>query len=209
MEEKQDLSIAGPGSPVSLKKVIEQVIGPEQKPFTVLVDRTGAGIAHDSDECIYVTPEQCSIQALYYKNNIFDGRRIPAYLYRALHYFYNDGRYTPKYKTDQDVIDAFIKEEITEESPEYIQILNLIKYCDSNSEAQQIIGLIQLIQGPLSIAKKQNVGFKLYLDRPETALHPKRQSAFMSWFTRTCEEYGVGLKQEIVTETEEEKDENE
>lgn len=181
-----DLSVNGPGSPVSLKKFL--LSHETNKELTVLIDGTGSGIAHDDEGCLYITPEECKTQALHYSKNVFNGRQIPAYLYRYLGYMMIDGM--KEYNSDQELAEAFQNGDITEESDDYKYLLNLITYCEHNSEAQQVIGLIQLIAGSLNIARKADSGLRLYIDRPETALHPKRQAKAMSLFMKLKSEYG-------------------
>jgi len=184
---KEDLSIDGPGSPISLKKFLEN--NGSAKPFTLLVDGTGFGIAKDDEECIYITPEGCSQQAFYYKEKKFDNRTIPAYLYRYLSYmFIDDAKW---YESDQELVEDFNKGLITENSDNYKTVLSLIKWCEQNKESAQVIGLIQLIGGSLNIARKEGCGIKLYIEHPETSLHPKRQAKFVSMLTKIQEEYGL------------------
>ena len=175
------------------------------KDFNVFIDGTGAGIAHDDPEVTYITPADCATQAIWYSKNQFDGTRIPAYLYRHMHYMCidnNEGGYGYKYKTDLDVVAAFNSSEITLESQDYIYIKNLITYCESNPESQQVIGLIQLIGGTLSAVKKAKTGIALYILHPETHLHPKKQARFITMFETIREDYG--LKQSKIESDEEE-----
>jgi hypothetical protein len=184
MSEIKDISIDGPGSPISLKKVMEQV---EPKPFTLFVDGSGCGIAQDDESLIYITPSECSSQALYYSKSVFDGKRIPAYLYRYLGFMFGIGK---DYQTDEELVKDFTDGTLTEESPDYKQILNLIKYCEYNDEAKQVIGLIQLVGGALNMAKKLMIGVKLYIDKPETSLHPNKQSKIPTLLIRLRDRYG-------------------
>lgn len=184
MSEKKDISIDGPGSPISIKKVMKQV---EPKPITLFVDGSGCGLAKDDDTLIYITPEECAFQALYYSKHLFDGKRVPAYLYRYLAYMFELGK---KYETDEELAEDFKNGVITSESPDYKQIVNLIKYCEHNDEAKQIIGLIQLVAGALNMAKKQMMGVKLYIDKPETSLHPNKQSKIPTLLIELKERYG-------------------
>lgn len=181
----QDLTIAGPGSPISLQKFRETLT--EEKSFMVLIDGAGSGIAHDSADVLYITPEECSKQAIYYSKEVFNGVNIPAYLYRYMSYMFLDKELI---ESDQLLVKEFIEGRLTADSQDYKHILNLIKYTESNPESQQIIGLIQIISGALNMARKQNAGITIYLDRPETALHPKKQSRFMSMLMKLREEYG-------------------
>lgn len=178
-----DLSVAGPGSPVSLQKFLDT--HEVAKPFSVLIDGTGGGIAKDAAEVIYITPKDCSEQAIYFSKNVFDGR-IPDYLYRYLAFMMLDREYQTQYELVADMNAG----KVTTESEDYKHIQNLIKYCDSNPEAQQVIGLIQLIAGIFNMAKKAKAGIRVYLEHPETALHPKRQARFVSMFMHLKEEYG-------------------
>jgi len=182
-----DLSVNGPGSPVSFKKFLLQTQD-KLRELTVLIDGTGSGIAHDDEGTFYIRPEDCSEQAIYYSKNGFDGIRISAYLYRYLGYMMIDGM--KEYKSDQELAEDFENGTITKESDDYKYLCNLITYCSQNPETQQVIGLIQLIGGSLNIARKAKSGLRLYIDRPETALHPKRQSKFMSLFMKLKAEYG-------------------
>lgn len=184
---KDDLSVDGPGSPVSLSKFLAQEQSP--RPLVVLVDGTGLGIAKDSEECLYITPEECAMQTAHFVKERFNGRQIPAYLYRYLTYmFIDDSKW---YASDKELMEDFNKGIITEESENYKYVLGLIKWSGANKEASQVIGLIQLIGGSLSMARKEKSGIKLYLEHPETSLHPKRCSRFMSMLDKIRKEYGL------------------
>lgn len=180
----EDLSVDGPGSPVSLKKFVNA--NPDVKPLTLLVDGSGLGIAKDHEDFIYITPEECSKQAIYYKNEKFTGG-IPAYLFRYLSQFF---RQEHTFETDLEVVEYFRMGILTEEHEQVKFIRSLIKYCDINAEAAQAIGLIQLVGGYCSMAKKHNTGIRLYIERPETALHPSRQSEVASFLVKIMKEYG-------------------
>lgn len=184
----EDLSVGGPNTPISLDKFIKSTEH-KLRAFTVLVDGTGMGIHKDSNECVYVTPETCYAQANYYREEKFDGKRIPAYLYRYLNYMFNDD--APFYESDQFLLDLYNGGEITEESEDYQRILGLVKWCESNKEAAQVIGMIQIISGSLRIATQEKCGIRLYLEHPEHALHPKRQSRCMSMIVKLNKEYGM------------------
>lgn len=193
-----DLSVNGPGSPVSFKKFLLQTQD-KLRELTVLIDGTGSGIAHDDEGTLYIRPEDCSKQAIYYSKNGFDGVRIPAYLYRHLGYMMIDGM--KEYKTDQELVEDFENGKITKESDDYKYLCNLITYCEQNPEVQQVIGLIQLISGSLNIARKAKSGLRLYIDRPETALHPERQVKAMNLLMKLKEEYGWKNKPESESDT--------
>ncbi len=182
---KEDISLAGPGSPVSLKKFL--ATHPVIKPFTLLVDGSGLGIAKDDEGTVYITPQDCKDQALYYCKNVFDGVHVPAYLFRYLNYMmFDDEQWT----SDNQVAEAFVSKQLTDKSEEYTRVCTLLKFAEYNPEALQVIGLIQLIGGILNTARKQKSGVRLYLEHPETSLHPKRQSRFVSLFHKLFKEYG-------------------
>ncbi len=198
-KEEENIQSDGPYSPISLHKTLKKLESEGRlNKITLFVDGTGFGIKKDADSCIYVTPEECSIQSKYYSNTLFDGKRVPAYLYRHLHYMFvlESSGIKRVYETDQDVVNAFNSGKITEESNEYKQIVGLIKSCEHNSEAQQVIGLIQLITGGLSMCKRldrenkeKSHSIRFYIDKPETSLHPSRQSRFMRLLMSILKEY--------------------
>ena len=186
MEKNENLLVAGTGSPVSLKKFIANT--PDLGELTVLVDNTGLGIAKDEEGMVYITPEECKTQTLHYVKNVFDGRRVPAYLFRYINYIMFDEKM--KWATDQDVAQAFISKQLTEESEEYVRVRNFLTYAEHNTEALQLIGFIQLVAGTLNIARKQGTGVRLFIEHPETGLHPKRERFIMSLLKKLSEEYG-------------------
>jgi hypothetical protein len=193
--DKQDVTIGGPGTPVSLNKVVLQL---EMRKINLLVDGTGMGILKDAPNTVYITPEECQTQAKHYVDNIFNGRNIPAYLYRYMSYMFIDN--APEYKTDADLVEAFNSGKLSEEHEDYKHILNLIRWSNVNKEASQVIGMIQLIAGSLRIAAKNKAGIRLYLEHPEASLHPKRQSRAMSMILKLDEEYGYKDPNETKTD---------
>lgn len=185
-----DLTIAGPGSPISLQKILDtQNIS---KPFSLFIDGTGQGIAHDAKEFLYITPEECSKQSIWYSKNMFDGKHISQHLWRWISFMMLD----KEYQKPEDFIKEVTSGKITETNEDYVFIKNFIAYCEHNPEAQQVIGLIQLLAGTLTDAKKNNKSIKIYIDRPETSMHPKRQQRFMSMFYKMEKEYGFDILDE-------------
>ena len=199
MTDKEDLSVGGPYTPVSLDKLIKN--GHAKTKLTLLVDGTGLGIAKDSPECVYITPEETSKQALYYLKEKFNGKGIPAYLFRYLSFMFIDDAI--EYDSDQFLADLFEGGDLTEESKDYQYILGLIKYCESNKEAQHVIGMIQILGGSLRIATQHKSGIKFYLEHPETGLHPKRQSRLMTMIMKLHKEYGHGDLTNVTDELDE------
>lgn len=161
MTSGDDLSVSGPGSPISLRKFLEKEN--TQRPLTVLIDGTGSGIDVDNAPVLSITVADCMEQADYFRTTFYEEGKIPKYIFDDFLIFYRAA---------------------IEELPESEQITfvgNLIKYLQS--EARQILGLIILVRGSLSMAAKQNAGLKIYIEHPEAHMHPQRQSAFASWLT--------------------------
>lgn len=188
METNQnDLSIAGPGSPISIKKFIASKNF--SKDICVLIDNAHIGFANDDPDTMMMTTDDIQAQAKWYREESFNGKQVPAYLYRYLHYMYIDG--SMKYKTNNSLADAFKAGEITAESPDYKQIVNLIKYSDNNIEAAQLIGFIMLFAGSINQAKKEGKYIRLFLKNPDNNLHPQMAARWMSLFNKINQEYGV------------------
>jgi len=169
-----------PTSPISLDKFLK-LTATERKELTVLIDGTGFGIKKDSLEPLYITPDECRTQALYYLNNKFKDGKAPLYLIRYLDFMFFDA--------------PFISEDEVNTNPNsYIEtgkkIVDFLENAKDNDEALQVIGLVQLIAGSLNMARKAGAGILLYIDKPETHLHPKRQSRFMTMFQHIRKEYG-------------------
>src|SRR5436190_2224706 len=123
MSYSEDLSIDGPGSPVSLKKFIESSI--RKNDLTILVENDN-GIALDDPHTLYMTPQDRFEQTSYFLQHHFDGKTIPAYLFRYLRYMYISD--DDKYKSNQDVEAALKSNELNNENHEFKTVLNLIKY---------------------------------------------------------------------------------
>lgn len=187
--EKQDLSIDGPGSPISIKKFnnSKEIKYRDDKDLLILID-DGNGIAHDDPEFNYITPEECSKQAIFFLKNSFNPDGLPAYLYRYLSYMYQKDK---QFATNQEYADTMINGSLDKESNDYKEIINKVKYLENNRESQQIIGFIQLFAGCLNQAKKSDKQIKLFIQEPETNLHPKRCAMLMSLIKMIQEEYKV------------------
>lgn len=190
-KEGPDINVSGPHSSISLKKFLDNE-GDKTKEFTLLVDGTGQGIAKDAPEMVYITPEECSKQAIWYSQNKFNGKGIPAYLYRYLAYMFIDKH--ELYPNDQALAKDFESGKIKEDSSDYQMILGLIKYCDTNKEAAQVIGMIQLISGSLRLSVGHMAGIRFFIEHPETSLHPSRQAKIMNMITALKAEYGPNNK---------------
>jgi predicted ATP-dependent endonuclease of OLD family len=186
MGKKEDLSVDGPGSPISIKKFNDTRSKKDDKTFTVLIENEGLGFSHDDPEFIYITPNDCSEQAIYFLKNGFDPEKLPAYLYRYLSLMY---QLEKQFETNQEYNDAIANGSFGKEDNDYKEVMNKVKYCESNHEAKQIIGLCQLFGGTLNQAKKAKVNVKIFIQEPETYLHPKRERMIMSLFQLIQKEY--------------------
>jgi predicted ATP-dependent endonuclease of OLD family len=54
----------------------------------------------------------------------------------------------------------------------------------------QLIGMIQLVGGSLNIARKEQKGVRLYIEEPESRMHPKRQAKMVSLLEMLKKDYG-------------------
>ena len=63
--KSNDLTVGGPGTPISMKKLSEGGI-PSQR-FIVLVDGTHSGYIHDDPSIVKIDFETCSMHAKYYR----------------------------------------------------------------------------------------------------------------------------------------------
>lgn len=186
-QESQDLSLNGPGSPVSLKKAIKKLNINGSKDFTVFIDGTGDGIAMDDPETVNITTEECKKQALYLIENVFEpSQRIPAYAIRHIVYMYDDTNSNYKYKSVKEVIDAIGSDP---EHEDYKLVFNKFTYGRDNAEFLQILGLLSLIAGTFNMARKENKNVRIYIQHPETHLHPKRQSKAVTFLNALKDEY--------------------
>lgn len=150
--------------PYSLAKLIKEN---ELKKLNLLVDGTGLGIDKDDPNVFIIGAKDCELQAHYWVDIMIKDNhpRLPVYLNDDLKLFYPD--------VNND--DQFFFE--------------LVKNCKSNAEATQIIGLIMLVHGALSMAKKHGKRLNLYLEHPEVHLHPSRQSTLATWLIQTDKKY--------------------
>lgn len=190
VDEKPNYLVAGEGSPISLNKVLEdKANGVYKKEFCVFIDNTYSGFALDAPGTVYLTVDARTEQAVYFVERIFDGR-IPCYLYRYLHYMYHHEEYEMKYPKDEDVVKAFESGALTVESEEYKKLQNMIKYSGSNKSVQQMIGLITLLGGTLLDCKKRGKYIRIYIEEPETHLHPQQERRVISLLHKLREEYG-------------------
>lgn len=185
-----NVNVDGAYSPVSLKKYLELDSEKESTgySFRVLIDNTGYGIALDDPNTMYMTPEDRIEQAKYFRERIFDGKSLPVYLFRYLRYMFLE-KDDNKYPSDESVVKAYRSGKLTLDSPDYKMVVNLVKFSDNNVEAAHIIGLIQLVAGSFNLSSKEKRSFRLFIQHPETGLHPKRVARFMSMYHMIVREY--------------------
>lgn len=190
---EEDLLVNGPGSPISLKKVIDTVLHGKRH-LTVLLDQDSQGFYTADAEVTVINSEICKEHALEFQSTHFNQKQMPLYLLRHLLYFFYDKE--PLVYPHNEFILEDLKEFVTND-PEgkriYAEILNKITYIKNNPEWQQVIGLIITICGCLNLAKKEQISCRLYIEYPETHLHPKREQKFMYFFHEVYNEY-TGLE---------------
>ena len=133
----------------------------EIKPITMLVDGSGAGIVNDTPDFIDCTPKEREEQALHFIS--LNLPKLPEYMKKYLRIFYEK-------ETDE-------------------QLEGLLKFGQHNDEFKQILGLIGMLAGIMSMARRFKKGVRVYIKHPETHLHPKRQSAIASFFTQVQEDF--------------------
>ncbi len=147
-----DLSVRGTnGQVVSLSKLLNQGILDNKGPGNVTVLVGEVPIKNNArDQVVEISPADRKTQALYFVKKF--PKVYPPYLMKYLKQMYKED-------------DTFVQ--------------GIIDNAKHNKEAQQLIGLIQLVCGGLRMAVKQKKGIRFYLIEPETHLHPKRQAAAM------------------------------
>jgi hypothetical protein len=144
------LEVRGTQSTVSMKKVLNRKILGNSK-LNVLVGEVPIK-NNAKDELAEINAIERKRQALYFVKTF--PKMYPPYLVK------------------------YLKIDYSNQEDEFIH--GIIDNVKSNREAQQVIGLIQLLCGGLRMAKKWNKGIRFYIVEPETHLHPKRQAAIMS-----------------------------
>jgi hypothetical protein len=196
MEEKphRDLSVEGPGSPISLRKWYENEHKDILKDTMVLIDSDGLGFEPDGLPCMEITPLTCRECTEYYVDNHFNGKQIPLYLLKPLYYmFFGSFDIYKETVTLSDIQKYFSEDEKGKQ--EYTEMLNKIKYSKRNPEAAQIIGFVIALCSGFNLAKKAGVPARFYIEHPESHMHPRRESRFMSMLDRIRKEYDQTYKE--------------
>ena len=175
-EKLTDLLSDGPGSPISLLKFNEsQAEKDNPNKLKVLIDNSGNGIIFDDPSVLVMTSEDRIEQAYWTLKNHLPINNLPPYLlgYLALMF--------------EEEVDALGSIEAKEHF-----LLNKIKYCASNKESAQIIGLIILFVETVKLAQMNNFNAPtLLIDKPETDLHPKREARIMTLINKMREDLNV------------------
>ena len=185
--EMPDLSVDGPGSPISVKKVLENV-AMSPTGVHVFIDQNASGFDLEGSDYMEITTEECKRQAVYFKENHFDGERMPFYLLKYLYYFYFDDSIFEKAEDIPGLTKYFSEDE--KGKTEYKTLLNTVKYCDKNHESAHLIGLIQGLCGMLKMARDHGSPPRLFIQHPESHLHPSRAAKLMTFTYKVRAEYG-------------------
>lgn len=199
-KDDQEESLTVDGSlyaPISLKKTVDKLekeghFDDEAKHLTVFINNSGNGFEADDPTIVNVMIEDRLEQAKWFVTEIYPTLpRIPAYLYRYIHWAMGEDYSKMKYPTDNDYIMALSSGILKKEDAEYQEIHSFIKYANSNSEAKYLIGMLQLVGGTLNAYAKKNAGCRMFIELPETGFHPKRERLLVSLLTKLKEEYGI------------------
>lgn len=189
-----------PYSPISLSKLIENDVFKDSEDdkkkgsLKVLIPGTHEqlGFSADDPNTVNIMIKDRVEQAEFFIETVYPTlSRVPAYLYRYIHYmmFSEDSEF--KYPRDNDYIMALSGGVLNQTDEEYVQIHNFIKWGKTNSECVHILGLVQLVGGTLKQAAKKGHGVRLFIEFPETGFHPKRERKVMSLLNKLKEDYGI------------------
>lgn len=193
-KETTDFSVNGPGSPISLKKIIEaDLFKKAGSNINVLLDQSHSGFYTTDAPVVEISPEDCKEQALYYKNNSFNGTQLSWSLLKYILYwaYEKHNMVDPPHEADPDKVTKFLMTDPKGKAL-YDEICNKINYIDHNKEWLQMVGFILLVGGALNIARKEKKGCRIFLVEPETHLHPKRERLIFSVLNHLNTEYGGG-----------------
>lgn len=174
--ENVDFQVDGEYSPISLAKALDYISWKDDENFKVLVDSSTLGIELDDPSVLYITPEECYNQAQYIRENFFPDK-LPDYLIEYLHFLY----YGDELPVKDENLDA---------------IFSLVKYCKTNKEAAQLIGLITLFHDTLLLAYHYKTKPRLLIEQPETHLHPQRTARIMYLLNKIKNKFSTPLNEE-------------
>lgn len=192
-DKPDDLTINGPDSPISLQKFIDSPgFNPRDRRLTVLLDQTGDGIFNDATP-INITADECKDHALHLFYKVFEPtKKVPAYLLRHIDYMFDvvtthKENYSYGFKSQQEAL-TYVNND--PENDLYKFCFNKLNNVKFNAEFQQVLGLIGLIAGSLNQARKNGSSIRVYIEHPETHLHPKKQAKFMTLLNELSLEFG-------------------
>ncbi len=191
-KKTEDFQVDGPYSPISIKKMVDAKIFNEEG-FNILIPGTNEqlGVVADDPDRVNVMITDRIMQAEYFIDEVYPTLpRIPAYLYRYIHYMMFSKEYDLKYPTDADYIFAIENGDLDLNGEEYQSIHNFIKWGKTNTEAVHLIGILQLVGGSIKAAARNKSGLKMFIELPETGFHPKRERKIMSMLNKLKDEYG-------------------
>ena len=182
-DEQQDLTVAGDGSPISLKKVIELDMFDSNNAVSVLLDQSNSGFFTRDAPVQAIKFEDAKMNAEYFLKEHFHkrGKLLPPYLYRHLIFMY--------YPEHEDIVYPFDKYRLSNlidflKTPEGkaldAEIKKKIEFMEYNNEWLHLVGMIICLHGCLYVAKQEGVSARLYLEHPEAYMHPKQERKFMS-----------------------------
>jgi len=160
-EDKEDFRIEPiDGAPISLKKVSDHLSKEKKSLINTYVLIDGTGSGFVNDHPMMAN---ITIEERERQADYFLGLNLPmpAYLRPYLELMFPD-----------ENIDG------------------LYKYAKTNGEMRHIIALVQLFGGSLNVAKKEKVGVKIYIEEPETRMHPKREAKMMMLIEKIKKDYG-------------------
>lgn len=193
---KNSLTVDGtPYSPISLAKLIQdKSFGGASSGIRVIIPGTyeQIGVSADDPNTVNVMIKDRIKQAEYFIDEVYPKLpRVPAYLYRYIHYMMLSEDSNFKYPRDNDYIMALSGGVLKDTDEEYVRIHNFIKWGKTNTECLHLLGLVQLVGGTLKQATKSGHGLRFFIELPETGFHPKRERKVMSLLNKLKEDYGI------------------
>jgi len=196
-----DLSIAGPGSPISMQKFTDYLDAEtpiERQPeLIVMLNQSGQGLLQDNDSIVQVMIADRVMQAHYWRDEFWNGKQISAYLYRYVYYMLEEDEYDiakHKYPNNQAIVDALTSGALTETSDEFVRMKGYFEWLKSNNEVTHIVGLVQLVGGSLRAAAKKQSYLRIFIEEPETGMHPKRERKLVTLIKMLGDDYGFSQK---------------